>query len=171
MLIACVDDSLGMMFHNRRVSRDKAVIADIVKMCGQSCLHIEEYSRKLFEPETLGKCVPVKESEVNVSAGETENNVSAKKSEVNVSVEKLYDNEHLDHFDGEYFFLENAQSIQNVMKQENGIEKLVLYYWNRKYPADQYFPIDLTEWSEESREEFPGNSHEKITKVTYVKKQ
>ena len=150
MLIACVDDSLGMMFHNRRVSRDKAVIEDIVKMCGQNCLDIEEYSRKLFETKEGG----LEKVEV-----------------LDFVSECSFADGFLDHFDGEYFFLENAQSIQNVMKQENSVEKLVLYYWNRKYPADQYFPIDLTEWTEESREEFPGNSHEKITKVIYVKKQ
>lgn len=181
ILIACVDDSLGMMFHNRRVSRDKAVTADMVKMCGKRCLYVEEYSRKLFEAEEDGlekvKVLDfasensfIDEFKDSVSAKILEKCASARAAEDRVSAEKFCYNRFWNHFEGEYFFVENTGSIQNVMKHENRIEKIVLYYWNRKYPADQYFPIDLTEWTETGREEFPGNSHEKITKVIYVKK-
>ena len=48
---------------------------------------------------------------------------------------------------------------------------VVCYRWNRHYPADQYFDIDLSAmgfalWE---REDFPGSSHETITREVYVK--
>ena len=46
-------------------------------------------------------------------------------------------------------------------------EKLVLYRWNRKYPAGLYCTIGLSAWKLERREEFAGSSHEKITKEVY----
>lgn len=64
----------------------------------------------------------------------------------------------------EYFFVENPSVID-----ENTTGKIVLYRWNRRYPADQYFPIDLKKWSLVSREEFIGKSHEKITKEIWEK--
>ncbi len=46
-------------------------------------------------------------------------------------------------------------------------EEVVLYHWNRTYPADRRFPLPLTGWTLERREEFSGSSHEKITKEVY----
>ena len=50
-------------------------------------------------------------------------------------------------------------------------EKLVLYRWNRKYPADCHFPLDLEArgWRLEETEDFAGSSHEKITEEVYVR--
>ena len=47
------------------------------------------------------------------------------------------------------------------------LEGIVLYRWNRTYPADLYFTLPLEGWTLERREEFPGSSHEKITKEVY----
>lgn len=54
---------------------------------------------------------------------------------------------------------------------EDRIQTVILYKWNRKYPADLYFPIDLSDGSWELRrtEEFKGSSHERITKEVYEK--
>lgn len=48
---------------------------------------------------------------------------------------------------------------------------VVCYRWNRHYPADRYFDIDLNAlgFSLAETTEFPGNSHEKITREVYVK--
>lgn len=45
---------------------------------------------------------------------------------------------------------------------------LVVYRWNRRYPADLYFSGPPEGWKLARREEFPGSSHEKITKEVYV---
>jgi hypothetical protein len=67
--------------------------------------------------------------------------------------------------EGEYCFVENL-SLLNCEKQ---IEQVILYHWNRNYPADFYFDFDLTDWKIISQEEFAGSSHEKITKEIYVR--
>lgn len=49
------------------------------------------------------------------------------------------------------------------------IHRLILYRWNRAYPADKYLDIDLAEgWKCQGSTEFPGSSHDKITKETYI---
>ena len=51
----------------------------------------------------------------------------------------------------------------------NNIQKLVIYKWNRVYPADLCFDLDLSSdnWVNASITEFVGNSHEKITKEVW----
>ncbi|MFR4122966.1 MAG: hypothetical protein ACLT0W_12285 [Clostridium sp.] len=44
---------------------------------------------------------------------------------------------------------------------------MILYKWNRVYPADQYFAMDLSGWKLVETVEFPGSSHEKITEERY----
>lgn len=48
---------------------------------------------------------------------------------------------------------------------------VVLYRWNRHYPADRYFDIDLSAMGFSIYEimDFPGRSHETITREVYVK--
>lgn len=50
-------------------------------------------------------------------------------------------------------------------------ERIVLYRWNRVYPGDVYWNPDLAAmgFSLEGITEFPGKSHEKITREVYVK--
>lgn len=48
-LILCLDDKMGMAFHNRRQSKDAKVIEDIVDMTKDQIVWIDEYSAKLFE--------------------------------------------------------------------------------------------------------------------------
>ena len=48
-VIVCLDERRGMMFNNRRQSRDSVLIEDVVKdLCGEK-LFISPYSEKLFE--------------------------------------------------------------------------------------------------------------------------
>lgn len=67
---------------------------------------------------------------------------------------------------GEYCFVED----QALLPCENRIEKLIIYKWNRRYPADLYLDITLEDpWKIIDTKEFKGSSHEKITKETYIK--
>lgn len=56
-------------------------------------------------------------------------------------------------------------------KFERRADKIVLYRWNRKYPADMYFDIELTGrgWRLYESADFAGSSHEKITREVYVR--
>lgn len=48
------------------------------------------------------------------------------------------------------------------------IGSIVLYRWNRRYPADTYFDAALLQGRRlAGQKEFPGSSHEKITREVY----
>lgn len=47
-VILCIDDACGMMFNNRRQSRDRCVIEDIIKLLNGKPLFVNEYSATLF---------------------------------------------------------------------------------------------------------------------------
>ena len=66
-------------------------------------------------------------------------------------------------------FLTAADKMPALMDQIRG---LILYRWNRTYPADTHSSIDLTDgsWILTSQEEFTGSSNERITRETYTKR-
>ena len=67
---------------------------------------------------------------------------------------------------GEYCFVENVPLAPYVDK----IEKIYLIKWNRVYPSDTYFDLDMSlGWNLQSAEDFEGLSHDKITMEVYVK--
>lgn len=61
----------------------------------------------------------------------------------------------------DYCFVENLSLKEYTEK----MTKLVLFRWNRAYPADTYLDISLTgpDWKLTGSDEFTGYSHEKIT--------
>ena len=44
----CIDDRNGMLFHKRRVSRDRVQQEDLLQLCGERKLWIHSFSAKLF---------------------------------------------------------------------------------------------------------------------------
>lgn len=52
---------------------------------------------------------------------------------------------------------------------QDKITTVILYRWNRVYPADTYFDIDLSGWQLVSTGEFSGASHDLITKEVYTR--
>ena len=67
---------------------------------------------------------------------------------------------------GEYCFVENS----SLQKFEARIEKIILFKWNRDYPRDFVFDINLSsgQWKLTHSEDFAGYSHEKITMEVYT---
>lgn len=55
-LIVCLDDRNGMMFNNRRQSRDSAVIERICKLSKNAKLFVTPYSKELFENKRTVIC-------------------------------------------------------------------------------------------------------------------
>ena len=49
IVIVCVDDNMGLMFNNRRQSRDEEVLKRIIEISKNSVLYMNEYSYSLFE--------------------------------------------------------------------------------------------------------------------------
>lgn len=68
---------------------------------------------------------------------------------------------------GEYCFVEDAP----VAPHAASVEQVILFKWNRRYPSDASFDIDLSApgWKLASTEDFPGSSHEKITMEVYTR--
>ena len=67
--------------------------------------------------------------------------------------------------DGEFCFVENMD-VSGCLER---VEEIYLYHWNRDYPADMYFPVDLSGWKCAETKEFAGSSHEKITRERYIR--
>ena len=68
--------------------------------------------------------------------------------------------------DGDLCFIETLPLLPYAEK----IEKVYLYKWNRRYPADHFFdlPLSAPAWKLEETEEFAGSSHNTITKEVYI---
>lgn len=65
---------------------------------------------------------------------------------------------------GDHCFVET----DDLLELAGHIESVTLCCWNRKYPADTYFPKELLGTMQPVfTEEFSGKSHEKITLVRY----
>lgn len=89
--------------------------------------------------------------------------------------EKLYTNEY-----SAKLFPENTVEIcgnpengycfaENFIVDEEYVDEIIVYKWNRLYPADTYFYIDLENWNLTETVDFEGSSHEKITRERYVR--
>lgn len=65
----------------------------------------------------------------------------------------------------DFYLVENLPLINYT----NKINSLIIFKWNRHYPSDLYFDINLLDNSWELIEtiDFKGSSHEKITKEIY----
>lgn len=134
IVVVCVDEKNGVMFHRRRQSQDRILRENLLKECGEKKLYMNGYSGSLFK-DSVG--IVVSENFLG-EAGE-----------------------------GEFCFVEDAEVGDYLQR----IEAVILYKWNRRYPADVYFTLDLLneKWMLERTEEFKGSSHERITKEVYKK--
>lgn len=74
--------------------------------------------------------------------------------------------EYLDECESNDFCLVEDKLLNNYI---NKINTITIYKWNRIYPADLYFDINLNDnsWELINEEDFEGSSHEKITKKIY----
>lgn len=65
----------------------------------------------------------------------------------------------------DYCFVENA----DISAYAHRVTEVIVYRWNRVYPADTYFPEELfsRQWKRISCEEFSGTSHDTITQEVY----
>ena len=48
ILISCIDDRGGLLFHGRRLSRDRVLCQDVLRTCAGSPLWMAPGSRSLF---------------------------------------------------------------------------------------------------------------------------
>lgn len=133
ILIACVDDNLGLAFNHRRQSRDRLLRRDLLEVVAGRTLWMSPYSAGQFDP--LPPNVRVSE-EFWRQAGP-----------------------------GEFCFTE----LQPPGDWLDRLEGVVLYRWMRRYPSDLKFDLPLEGFRLQTRQEFAGSSHPKITREVYVK--
>lgn len=122
----CIDDYGGMLFNNRRQSRDRVLLADLLREA-DGRLRIHPFSEKLI-PDAASS------EDYLTAAG-----------------------------DADLCFVEK----DSLAAFASAIDEVILYRWNRHYPADTYFDLDLTAFRLVEATEFVGSSHEKITKERY----
>lgn len=131
-IIVCLDDNNGMLFNNRRQSRDRVVVEDIISDLNGKKLLVSPFSESLFK-------------------------------DCNDAI--VVDVDFLKNADCESVcFVENEE----LSSYEN-IDEIIIYRWNRVYPADFTCDIDLSKYNIADITEIVGNSHEKITKQRLVR--
>lgn len=63
--------------------------------------------------------------------------------------------------------------VEDIPYSTENVDEIILCKWNRQYPGDYFFTIDLAAegYKKVSSEDITGKSHERITIERYVKKQ
>ncbi len=129
-IILCLDERNGMMFNNRRQSRDGAVCRRVLECVWGRNLWMNEYSSKLFDG-----------------------------ADIKISSDFL-----MEARKGDFCFVENP----DFLEYEKDFEKVIVYRWNRVYPADVRIDEDfLKKRRLVSTFDFCGDSHDKITEEIY----
>lgn len=67
--------------------------------------------------------------------------------------------------DGDYCFVENLP----LKEYRDKIRSVILFRWNRVYPADVKLDIPLEMYRKTEVKEFIGTSHERITQEVYIR--
>lgn len=57
---------------------------------------------------------------------------------------------------------------QSLLPLEKEIKKIIIFWWNKIYPADMFFDLSLDQWQLIETKEFEGSSHQ-ITEEIYIK--
>lgn len=151
-IIVCVDNQNGMMFNRRRQSQDRVLRKRILELIGGKKLWMNAYSQKQFLQDLQENGIMPK--------GQEQSRQSGQLGQIQVDeafLEKAGA--------GEYCFVED----KDVVPYESRIEEVILCHWNRDYPADMYFKMDLSGWRLAETGEYAGSSHEKITEERYMR--
>ncbi len=148
-VIICVDNQNGMMFNHRRQSQDRGLRNRVLELTGGKKLWMNAYSQKQFLQDLQGN-------------GTMPEGQGKSRQMEQIQVDELF----LEKAGtGEYCFVED----KDIVPYEKRIEEVILCRWNRDYPGDMYFKLDLGGWKLAETREYAGSSHEKITEERYVR--
>lgn len=163
-VIITLDDRNGMMFNNRRQSRDRAVTEHILALAEGKTLWVSPYTQKLIENTPGPKEKKTSDGRRTADQPENENSSPCAPSRRPALIK------------ADDAFLEKAAESdfcwaedRHLAPWKDRIEELFLFRWNRRYPGDFFFDLDLADgsWVLAGTEEFAGHSHEKITLEAY----
>jgi hypothetical protein len=126
---------------------------------------IDDNKGQLFNGRRQSKDIQVISKILNITEG--------KNLLINSFSEKLFEEKAIVNVDflecageGDFCFIENVSASEYIEK----INKVYLFKWNRKYPSDFTFDLELeNNFHLVSVEEFQGNSHELVTLEVWVK--
>jgi hypothetical protein len=96
---------------------------------------------------------------------ESELYVSAYSSELFAGSSGVHVCEDVSTLGEQYYFSE--RQMPDV--KEEDISEVVLYHWNREYPSDVFFDLDLSKFQLRDTREFPGKSHDRIRREVWTK--
>lgn len=125
---------------------------------------VDEYGGMLFNKRRLSRDAAVIEKILEISGGS--------KLYMNAYSAKLFDGHHEIIVNEDFLHKANPEDycfVENIEIPEEGIDKLYIFNWNRRYPSDLKFNYDIIEngFEKIGTEEFEGSSHERITLDIY----
>lgn len=135
-LIVCLSNDAGMMFNNRRQSRDSALIERLIEIVGTHKIYAEAYSKTLFKDCSLNN---------------------------SIFFNKDIDWSTIDESD--YVFVEDPELFKNAPI----FDQVIVCWWNREYPSDKFFRINMASYESVKTETLVGRSHNEIEIEYYVK--
>ena len=126
---------------------------------------VDDNKGQLFNGRRQSKDIQVISKILNITEG--------KNLLINSFSEKLFEEKAIVNVDflecageGDFCFIENVSASEYIEK----INKVYLFKWNRKYPSDFTFDLELeNNFHLVSVEEFQGNSHELVTLEVWEK--
>ena len=132
-VVVCLCNRGGLLFNNRRQSRDRILIKNLSEYIGDGALFVNAFSSMLFDGADVSA---IEVSEPLLAAG-----------------------------DDDFVFCENL----SLKEYKDKIGEMVIYRWNRSYPADFFCDLNPEEAGLKlcEKTEFEGSSHDKITREVY----
>lgn len=169
ILVYCLDDNYGMMFNSRRQSMD-SMVRENISSCFEKII-MSKYTYSQFEVKdniVIAKSVDeaFKLSD-DIEESIDHANIVGRDIKIEESITGDILNMRIDYSKYKVcFFVEDM-----VVDDFSDVERIIVYYWNRKYPADVYFDKNiLDDYYESSVELIEGSSHDKIKRIDYIKK-
>lgn len=153
-IIVCTANNKGILFNKRRVSKDEEVIVDIFR--NATVIRVSEYSRKLFD-EYIGKVRELLNS-CDIRYADGRYHIVEDKSNSVIDDKKKVTSQ------DEYYFVE--EEIKDFSK----VDEIIIYRWNRDYPADAFFKFNEKKFELQESKDFAGKSHERITRDIWKRK-
>ncbi len=145
-IIICLDKNNGIGFNNRRQSRDREVIVDILEVCNNKKLWMNSYSKEMFDES------------IKVLEDYEKRQELLKIIDKNINVDESF----LDKVDREdYCFVESG--IINDYRE--CVDKVIVYRWDKVYPQDEMF--DIGRYRINNIKEIKGYSHDVIIREIY----
>lgn len=132
-IVICADKKSGVLFNNRRQSRDSKLIENLVSFAEGRRLLASPYSEKLFA-----------NTDAHLTVCENFLDEAGK---------------------NDICFAEK----EDIAPYLDGTDELVVYRWNRVYPADRFFDPAELGFRLTEKSDFPGSSHDSIDREIYVK--